>query len=130
MAKSVTGGCKCGAVSYRGEALEAQPFRCYCRDCQQLTGTGHSEMFPLDRDSFRINGQISEYSMTGSSGRKTFSCFCPDCGSPIYRRSERSDDRLYVHAASLSDPTLYAPGLEIYADSAQPWDQPKGTAES
>ncbi|MEP1208903.1 MAG: GFA family protein [Rhizobiaceae bacterium] len=123
MAKLV-GRCKCGAVEYQGESTDTEGFRCYCRDCQQLTGTGHSEMMPLKAASFEVDGSYSEFRMTGGSGQPTWSGFCQNCGSQLTRRSKRIEDRIYIHAASLDDPTQYAPSKSIYIDSAQPWDKP------
>ena len=124
MAKDTTGRCKCGKIQYRGVLADAAMFRCYCRDCQQLTGTGHSEMVPLIFESFSINNSYIEYEMTGGSGHSTWSGFCPNCGSPLTRRSQQMNDRIYVHAASLDDPTQYHPTKSVYSGSAQPWDDP------
>ena len=123
MTTTILGGCACGAVRYSGQAFDAVPFRCYCRDCQRATGTGHADMMPLDKASFSVKGDLREFQLTGGSGKPTWSTFCPECGSPITRRSARMSDRLYVHAGSLDDPTLYAPGKEIYTDSAPHWDR-------
>ena len=120
----VVGRCKCGSVEYEGERAKADTFRCYCRDCQQLTGTGHSEMMPLDANSFVASGSYTEYKMIGGSGQPTWSGFCQRCGSQLTRRSKRMEDRVYVHAASLDDPKQYSPSKSIYANSAQPWDMP------
>ncbi|WP_367276775.1 GFA family protein [uncultured Roseobacter sp.] len=98
-------------------------FRCHCRDCQQLTGSGHSEMMPLALDSFSITNTCKTYRMTGGSGQSTFSGFCPNCGSQITRNSQRMSDRIYVHASSLDDPGKYAPEKSIYPNSAQVWDE-------
>ncbi|MEY1557091.1 GFA family protein [Yoonia sp. R2331] len=98
-------------------------FRCHCRDCQQLTGTGHSEMVPLERNTFQIDGPYKTFEMQGGSGQSTFSGFCTNCGSQLTRRSERSNDRIYAHASSLDDPGRHAPTRSIYIDAAQPWDQ-------
>ena len=81
-------------------------------------------MFPLVRESLQIEGDVSEFQMTGGSGNPTWSTFCPTCGSPITRRSARMSDRVYVHAGSLDDLDAYAPENEIYVDSAAPWDPP------
>lgn len=121
----LTGRCKCGAVSFRGERSDLEGFRCYCRDCQQLTGTGHSEMLPLRADSFDISGPVREFEMKGESGRSTWSSFCTICGCPITRRSQKSAHRVYVHAGALDDPTTYDPKFSIYTDTAQPWDAPE-----
>ena len=122
MTERVTGGCKCGAVRYAGVTL-GSAFRCHCRDCQQLTGSGHSEMLALEPVSFEISEAIREFEMAGGSGQPTYSGFCPVCGSQLFRRSARMSDRLYVHAGSLDDSTRYVPERSIYSDSAQPWDE-------
>lgn len=123
MTERVTGGCKCGKVRLEGTLLDAPMFRCHCRDCQQLTGGGHSEMVPLAKADFQITEGYSTYAMQGGSGRSTFSRFCPTCGAQLTRNSERMADRIYVHAGALDDPTRYAPSRSIYTDAAQPWDR-------
>ncbi|MEM9577086.1 MAG: GFA family protein [Pseudomonadota bacterium] len=125
MEEKISGGCKCGAIRYTGERTDVPMFRCYCRDCQQLIGTGHSEMMPLVAGTFEVEGTPTVYRMKGRSGRSTWSSFCSACGSPLTRRSERMADRIYVHAASLDDPRQYTPSRSIYADAAQPWDMPE-----
>ncbi|WP_300030104.1 GFA family protein [uncultured Roseobacter sp.] len=122
MTKEVNGGCKCGLVRYKGARLDAPMFRCHCRDCQQLTGTGHSEMVPLELSTFVISEDVRTYQMTGGSGRPTYSGFCPVCGAQMTRRSDRMSDRIYVHASSLDEPRLYVPEKSIYGHEAQPWD--------
>lgn len=122
MAERVVGGCKCGHVRYEGTRHSAATFRCHCRDCQKLTGSGHSEMLPLEIDTFSISETCKVFEMQGGSGQPTYSGFCPNCGSQLTRRSTRMSDRVYVHASSLDDPAHYAPEKSIYADAAQPWD--------
>ncbi|MEL6914621.1 MAG: GFA family protein [Pseudomonadota bacterium] len=124
MAETFTGGCKCGRVTYRGTRAETAMFRCYCRDCQQLTGAGHAEMVPLRAEGFEITGSYRTYQMTGGSGQATWSGFCGVCGAPLTRRSARNAGTIYVHAGSLHDPGRYAPERQICEDSAQPWDRP------
>ncbi|MFL4472082.1 GFA family protein [Tateyamaria armeniaca] len=123
MSERVSGGCKCGSVRYEGTRLDVPMFRCHCRDCQQLTGSGHSEMMPLARADFSITDTCKTYEMMGGSGQSTFSGFCPQCGSQITRNSQRMSDRIYVHASSLDDPATYEPEKSIYPDSAQAWDE-------
>lgn len=128
MAQEVTGGCICGQVRYSGVTKFEPAFRCYCRDCQRVTGTGHAELAPLVRESFSISGPLKLFGMTGTTGRPTWSGFCSTCGSPVTRRSALMSDRIYVHAASLDDPAIYRPMEDIWAQSAQPWDKPSGSA--
>ena len=123
MTRQLAGGCKCGLVRFEGRLLGAPMFRCHCRDCQQLTGSGHSEMIPLSRSDFMISETCKTYEMKGGSGGSTFSGFCPECGSQLTRNSARMSDRIYVHASSLDDPRRYRPEKSICADAAQVWDQ-------
>jgi len=81
MAERVVGGCKCGHVRYEGIRHSAATFRCHCRDCQKLTGSGHSEMLPLEIDTFSISETCKVFEMQGGSGQPTYSGFCPNCGS-------------------------------------------------
>ncbi|PWJ16971.1 GFA family protein [Jannaschia seohaensis] len=124
MTQRITGGCHCGAARYRGRGAAAAPFRCYCRDCQRLTGTGHAEMLPLERDSLHLDGPVTEYRMTAGSGAPTWSAFCATCGAPLTRRSDRMSDLVYVHAASLHAPEHYSPERILYPEAAQRWDRP------
>ncbi|WP_224814207.1 GFA family protein [Hasllibacter sp. MH4015] len=122
MADRITGRCKCGQVTYEGTRLDAASFRCHCRDCQQLTGTGHADMLPLSLEGFSVSDACKIFEMEGGSGQPTYSGFCPECGAQILRRSARMSDRVYVHAGSLDDPSAYAPDRSIYDGAAQPWD--------
>ncbi len=130
MSQRVSGGCKCGLVRYEGARLDVPMFRCHCLDCQKLTGSGHSEMMALERDTFSIGADCRTYEMLGGSGQPTFSGFCPMCGSQLTRHSTRMSDRVYVHAASLDDPGLYSPAKSLWAESAQPWDAASIIAET
>jgi len=123
MSERLSGGCKCGSVRYEGTRLDAPAFRCHCRDCQQLTGSGHSEMMPLALEDFTITDTCKIYEMSGGSGQSTFSGFCPTCGSQVTRNTQRMSDRIYVHASSLDDPGKYRPEKSIYPNSAQVWDE-------
>jgi hypothetical protein len=123
MSERITGSCKCGMVRYEGSRIDAPMFRCHCRDCQKLTGSGHAEMIPLDRASFTISEACKIYKVTGGSGRPTYSGFYPNCGSQLTRRSERKSDRIYAHASSLDDSEAYTPEKSIYSDAAPSWDE-------
>lgn len=122
MAYEIVGGCKCGLVRYSGTLSEAPMLRCHCRDCQQLTGTGHAEMIPVIAETFAISDGCKTYEMTADSGRFTYSSFCSNCGSQLTRTAEIAHDLVFIHAASLDDPSIYSPTKSIYPSSAQPWD--------
>lgn len=115
MPEELRGGCKCGWSDTAGRVPQ---HRCFVA----IAGTGHAEMVPLVAGTFSISKECNTFEMTGGSGRPTFSGFCPTCGSQLTRQSERMSDRVYVHAASLDDPSIYCPEKSIYSDAAQGWD--------
>ncbi len=69
-----------------------------------------------------LAGEIKYYEQTSDAGFKTYSGFCPTCGSPVLSKTERFQDRLYLHAATLDDPSVFDPSFTVFEKSAQPWD--------
>ena len=124
MVAKLTGGCACRAVRYETEAEPEFSFSCHCRKCQRATGAGHASAFALPKEAVSITGKIKEYRGSSDNGAATYSGFCPACGSPLTSRTERFPERLYFHAATLDDPSVFQPGFVVFADAAQPWDLP------
>lgn len=122
MTDDIQGGCKCGLVRFSGVRADKAMFRCHCRDCQQLTGTGHADLMPLVAASFEISDVSKTYEMTGGSGKPTYSGFCPNCGSQLTRQSVKMREFIYIHAAALDDPSRYVPAKSIFLDDVHPWD--------
>ncbi|MFO1039171.1 MAG: GFA family protein [Geminicoccaceae bacterium] len=122
MSEPYTGGCACGAVRYviSGEPLVAVD--CQCRDCQHESGTGHASHLAFARDSTRIEGEAAHWDMVGDSGNVKTRGFCPTCGSPVYMTFAARPDLITVRAASLDDPSRYAPQIVTYAISGHAWD--------
>lgn len=129
MSETMTGGCACGAVRYEASGPAEFAFNCHCRKCQRATGGGHASAFAVDRAEITLTGNVREYAQPSDSGSPTHSGFCPVCGSPILSRTDRFPDRLYIHAATLDDPSAFAPQFAIHADAAQPWDAVRADLE-
>ncbi|MES0808241.1 GFA family protein [Roseibium sp. SCPC15] len=125
MTDQISGGCACGAVRYEAAAEIEFSFNCHCRKCQRSTGTGHSSAFALPKTRLQIQGEIREYKGGSDAGAETYSGFCPVCGSPLTSRTARFPERIYVHAATLDDPGMFAPTFNVFEECAQPWDPPR-----
>ncbi len=117
-----TGGCACGAVRYRCDGEVEFAFHCHCRKCQRATGGGHASIFAVQRDETEISGEIKYYEQGSDNGAKTYTGFCPTCGSPLISKTARFPERLYWHVASLDDPSRFAPKFVVYEESAHAWD--------
>mgnify|MGYP001794449442 FL=1 len=124
MTETIHGGCACGGVKYQTCAEVEFSFNCHCRKCQRATGGGHSSAFAVPAAEFEVSGIIKEFASASDNGSVTYAGFCPECGSPLTSRTERFPERIYIHAATLNEPSRFRPTFVVFADAAQPWDLP------
>lgn len=124
MTNTIEGRCACGAVEYQINTQLEFAFNCHCRKCQRATGGGHASAFAVPLDNFKVTGTIKEFRSPSDNGAATYSGFCPECGSPMTSRTERFPERIYIHAASMNDPSVFQPAFVVFAEMSQPWDKP------
>jgi hypothetical protein len=122
MLNTTAGGCQCGAIRYESTAEPGFSIVCYCRQCQRVTGTGHAPQFALPAKEVSIVGAVKTYEMRADSGNTVSSGFCPDCGSPVMKKSSGYPDIVFFHAATLDAPALFKPRRSVWSRSRQPWD--------
>jgi len=121
MAQSITGGCACGAIRYEATADPVVMVNCHSRDCQRSAGGGYAAIMVVPQASVKMTGEPRYYKTIGDSGMAVERGFCPNCGSPVTAKLERLPDVLGLTAASLDDPSLYKPSVDIFTSRAQPW---------
>ena len=122
MSAPFTGGCACGGIRYQVTAEPIVMFNCHCRDCQRATGTSFSAVVYVPAKAFKITKGSPRYYQTSSeSGGHNKRGFCPDCGSRLF--GGISDQGHGINAASLDDPSLFKPKVNMWISDAQPWDQ-------
>jgi hypothetical protein len=122
MSEPYTGGCACGAISYRIAGDPVVMLDCQCRQCQRESGTGHASHLTFQCDNVVVEGQATHWQAIGDGGIAKDRAFCPTCGSPVYMTFPAFPDYFVVRAGSLDDPTRYKPQLISWAAAAQPWD--------
>lgn len=116
------GNCICGAVKYQLNSEPRLSFLCQCRQCQQITGTGHSAEFVASSKDTVVTGELKFYELTSDNGNTVSSGFCPTCGNPVLKKSSGYPGMLFFHAATLEDPRLFKPQQVFWGASHQPWD--------
>ncbi|MGY6275263.1 GFA family protein [Methylomonas sp. MgM2] len=116
------GGCMCGAVQYELKSEPRLAFLCQCRQCQRITGTGHSAEFVASDNDTILSGSLSFYELTADSGNTISSGFCPNCGNPVLKKSAGYPGMLFFHAATLDNPAVFKPLKVFWTASHQPWD--------
>ncbi|MBU6266772.1 MAG: GFA family protein [Sphingomonadales bacterium] len=89
-----TGGCHCGAVTYRAQGLRDMWY-CHCRQCRRLTGHVMAACWTR-RDDLEVSGEVV---WTPVSDR-TAHGFCAVCRSPLFW-SNRERDSVSVLGGSL-----------------------------
>lgn len=117
------GGCACGAIRYECTAPPLRMVNCHCRDCQLASGSGYSATLIMNAESVRlVRGQCQEHLTKAESGNVAKRQFCAVCGTPLFAASSARPEFVGVKAASLDDPSWFAPEANVWVDSAQPWD--------
>jgi len=122
MAKKLTGGCLCGAIRYESEAEATAMLKCHCRDCQRAGGSGYAPVLAVPAAAVKVTGTPRYYKTVGDAGKGVERGFCTNCGSQVLVKLERLPDVLGLQAASLDDPSLFRPKLDLFTSSAWAWD--------
>lgn len=117
----LSGGCACGSVRYRCASAPIAMLNCHCRDCQRSSGAAFASGVVAITDDLEVSGTPSTYSVRGSSGQTATRSFCGRCGSPLFTRSDANPQFTSIRFPSLDDASAFAPVLDIWTSSAQPW---------
>jgi hypothetical protein len=122
-AKSISGHCLCGSVTYSAEAEPVVQAVCHCTDCQHQTGTAFSVVVGVPRAALKIEGPtLASFTTVGEDhGTATERQFCSACGSPIVSLVEAVPDIAFLKAGTLDDGSWLEPAFEVWTRSAQPW---------
>jgi hypothetical protein len=91
------------------------------RDCQRRSGTAFASGLVVPIDGVKIKGEPRYYEVTADSGKKRQLGFCATCGSPLFSKLEAMPNVIGIAAASLDDPNLFRPSMNIYTSSAPAW---------
>lgn len=122
MSSAYTGGCACRAIRYEIDGEPIAMLDCQCRQCQHESGSGHASYLTFADANAKIDGEAKQWTLVGDGGTVKAHGFCPECGSPVFLTFPAMPNLLVVHAASLDDPSRYAPQMVTWTASGQPWD--------
>lgn len=118
---NLTGGCLCGRVRYTLSGEPTFSGLCHCRNCQRYTGSAFETVVAFPSPSVSLQGELKTYNDTGDSGQQVRRKFCANCGSGVIAEADVLPGVTLVLAGTLDDTTSYAPAMELYCSSAQPW---------
>jgi len=113
------GGCLCGAVRYRVSGEPVAATLCHCRSCRRASGGVSVAWAVFGEDAFEwLSGGPSEY----SSSPGIYWRFCATCGSLVGYRRDSRPDHIDVTTATLDDPDLFPPTVEIWTGDKIAWE--------
>ena len=112
-AKTLGGGCQCGAVRYAAEGTD-DAVLCHCRMCQRAMGGPFGWM--VSTVGLTIEGVPGWFRSSSAADRG----FCPACGTPLFFRLV-GGDKAWVTGGSLDDPALAPPRSHYGTESRWPW---------
>jgi hypothetical protein len=82
--------CDCGAITLSVSGHAISMFQCSCRNCQTVSGGGHSSIMLLPSDAVHIVGATKSFARPADSGATFTRHFCPECGTTIAAESSRA----------------------------------------
>lgn len=123
MAGRRAGGCLCGAVRYTAPWPPLDLVTCSCRNCQKQAGSALSVVAVFARDTLELEGNLSTYLDTGTSGQTVRRRFCPICGSPVLTETPRAEKAglIFLKAGTLDDTADLRPTTHYWTERAQGW---------
>jgi len=116
------GGCECGAVRYRITSAPIVIYACHCTICQTQSGSAFGMAMRVPAESFELTqGQLKTFQRVADSGQIFTNSFCPDCGTRIHHRADRSPGQISLKPGTLDDTSWLRPTHHVFLRSAQPW---------
>jgi hypothetical protein len=83
-AGGMTGGCRCGAITYTATGAPAHHAVCHCTECRRSSGSFAVGWALFPRDSVAIEGQPVAYESSPGTIRQ----FCGTCGTGLFYVNE------------------------------------------
>ena len=114
----IEGGCLCGALRYRVDAMPFDADHCHCRMCQKSAGAVVASWmdFLIEQITW-LSGKPTEYASSDTTRRG----FCSACGSSISFRDTGYPKYYTLAIASLDDPNLVSVNYHIHTASQLEW---------
>ena len=123
MSDQYSATCLCGAVHIKFDEPSTFAVKCYCRDCQHISGGGHLPQLLVKREGLEISGPLTTFKYISDDGNDVTTNFCNTCGSPLYKTTAKMGDKIFVVAGALVDPDIFNDPIDVFDDRRQKWDK-------
>jgi hypothetical protein len=106
----LTGRCGCDGVRWRAVVSPFRSVLCHCASCRQATDAPVAGYLGFGKAAVRWSG-VRAFRTTSPGVTRGA---CPACGTALSYMCTRWPGELYLHAASMDDPSAFAPEAHVY----------------
>lgn len=119
-ARTLSGGCYCGAVGYDVADAFSYALNCHCGDCRRTTGSAFKPFAGIERRHLAlVKGEDAILTVGGAANHDVH---CARCGSLLYS-IVREGEWAHVAMGTLVDAPAIRPSAHIFAGSKAPWHE-------
>jgi hypothetical protein len=112
------GGCLCSAIRFRISGEPTFSSICHCATCRRACGAPTVAWLTFDRGQVEI---LSGHLHTYRSSQGVVRQFCGTCGSQLSYESVESPTAIDITTASLDNPNLFPPTMEVWLEHRVSW---------
>jgi hypothetical protein len=113
-----SGGCQCGAIRFRVEAL-GRPSFCHCRMCQKAFGSTGGALVTAKGLAWTRGAAHLKHFQSSKAIRRGF---CPDCGTPLtFEYQIDGQPHVDLAIAAFDRAAEIAPVIQLSPEAALSW---------
>ncbi|MBI1211352.1 MAG: Gfa-like protein [Alphaproteobacteria bacterium] len=128
--KMLEGRCLCGAITYQVSGSPIIVAHCYCRDCQRVSGAGHTTGAMFREEDIEVRGAMSEFTSRAESGSTVSHLFCARCSSRLFGKNTGMPGVMTLAVGTLNDPSAVTPEVAIFTRTRPRWEPADAQVES
>ena len=120
--RTLSGGCRCGAVRYALSREDLPPvYACHCLSCQSGSGSAFSEQAVIQDGSIEATGPMVDYRFTRPDGNRGHHRLCAECFTRLWSTNDALPDLALVRAGTLDRSQELIPRAHMWVRRKQPW---------
>ncbi|WP_170475798.1 GFA family protein [Ruegeria arenilitoris] len=112
------GHCLCGAVRFEVDLPILSCVNCHCDSCRRQCAAPMTTYFGVRDGQWRWTGEEPKRFASSPGVERSF---CSHCGTPISFRSVKMSDVMHLYVATLENPGLLEPSLNVAVEEKLSW---------
>jgi len=116
----ISGSCLCGTVTFEVSGELAPIQICHCTQCRKAQGSAFVTNTPVKEADFTLLSGADQIGAFESSPGKQ-RCFCKNCGSPVYSKTQKLPGVIRLRAGTLDGDLNVRPEAHYYVADKANW---------